>query len=287
MSTKGREDRQLLEKAFTLFLDKCDANVNNTWSPFPYDFCRSIKNRKWNHITGWMIYGDLNESINILNAWKGYLFDWAAWLNVLTEFEDMDAWIVQSAFIEPLSLVCMLQPSATRDRLGSIATQAIHQANIRTKNNYPDHLEQDGSRKNGFKEKYLNRRETEQQLKTIGKTWSSYNSFELSLKTIDSPSFRRVSRDFRNRYIHNIAPRLQWGEVRFVTRSAGPWHNTVKQSDGSHYLEEDIEKTAVSYSFGGESPVSFDALYKLCSEQHGFATVAFNEYQNLLDELSR
>jgi len=128
---KVREYRNFKEKVFSQFLDM-EEQYYSPLKLLSYDFCREIcagNKGKWNlsPFMNYTIGGELREIINRLNSWRGYLDNWSVWLQVLSKYNEDEAWDIRSEFIDTLVFFCMFQPSAVRDVLCSIATNAIHQ----------------------------------------------------------------------------------------------------------------------------------------------------------------
>ena len=129
---EGRKaQRQLYEKAHQLFQDRLEVFIDKVEYPLPYDLCDQIRTVPWNMpCMDLSISNDLREAINQLHSWYHSLVDWHLWIDVLKKFEGNDAWYIRKRYIEPLAYFCMMQPSSTRERFGSIATNALHQANL-------------------------------------------------------------------------------------------------------------------------------------------------------------
>lgn len=227
-----------------------------------------------------MVGGELRESINLLNAWTRKLAYLEIWSDVVCDYSEDDAWSLRLHFVEPLVFYCMLQPSSTRDRLGQVATNAIHQINLTNVHGYKDALRQDNLKPG----KFLGRRQIEDQLSHIASHWKNGNRLVVALQNIDSEHYREKTFEYRNQASHFIAPRLEIGEVHFVTRRIVPLTQHVQRSDGAYQAEEVPGKTSVSYGFGGTRPLTLKEVieHNLCECQ--FALAALEEYSELLRE---
>jgi len=142
-----KAQRQLYEKANQLFLDQLEVYVEEESFPLPYDLCEEICSVPW-HLPGMeiSISGDIREAINQLHSWHEHMVSWSIWIETIKNFEHNDAWSLRNMYVEPIAFFCMFQPSATRERFGSIATNAIHQANLHLTRDYKDRLDQDSHR---------------------------------------------------------------------------------------------------------------------------------------------
>lgn len=271
-------DRPLAERAFVHFLDARDARVGLEWTPFPFSFCELAGKGAWPLLGGFSVEDELRESINLLNAWQGRRFDWDAWQTVLGALDEQDAWTIRSTFVEPIAHFCMLQPSSTRDRLGSIATTSVHQANLKTDLSYRDVLVQDNGR-------MLSRSNSEKQLRDLGARWKNFAPFKQSLESLDQTTYRTATRNFRNLSSHGIAPRFDFGETRFVKRGVVPFTDLVPNPDGTHRLVEHATRKSVRYAFGGTPALALHDMYRLNTEQYDLAVSTFVAYTNLITEL--
>ncbi|MCP3433772.1 hypothetical protein [Stutzerimonas stutzeri] len=277
---EGRKaQRQLYEKAHQLFQDRLEVFIDKVEYPLPYDLCDQIRTVPWNMpCMDLSISNDLREAINQLHSWYHSLVDWHLWIDVLKKFEGNDAWYIRKRYIEPLAYFCMMQPSSTRERFGSIATNALHQANLALLNDYKDQLDQD-------KRGYLSRSQREKQIRCLGKSWECCTGFQQALQRLDSKDFSRASYNFRNLASHGIAPRFEQGETNFVKRSIEPWSELVEQADGTYQLVSHPIKKAVCYGVGGTRPLSFQAAYDACAKEYLNALATFHSYQALVREL--
>lgn len=119
--------RELFEEAYKKFGDLVEANKTPHYRCNSYELCDLVGNADWSiPFVGFMVDGELRESINKLNTWLRCLADLKVWQELLSGYEEEDAWSLRLHFIEPLVYYCMLEPSSTRDRLGQVATNGVH-----------------------------------------------------------------------------------------------------------------------------------------------------------------
>ncbi|MDH4562432.1 hypothetical protein [Pseudomonas sp. BN411] len=275
-----RAIRELYESAHLLFLERLEVFIDKIEYPLSYDLSDKIQKIYWGPaFMELAIANDLRETINQLHSWYGYLVDWSLWIDVLKQFEGEQEWSIRRQYVEHLAFYCMLQPSSTRERFGSIATNALHQANLALQEDYKDRLDQD-------EHGYLSRRKREMQLKRIGANYTSFAPFLQALTHLDNKAFSTASYNFRDLASHGIAPRFEQGETSFVRRSIKPWSELVKQPDGTAQFVEHPTKKAVCYGFGGTQPLSFQQAYDACWQELLKAIQLFHTYQALLRELS-
>lgn len=271
--------RELYESAHKAFMDRLEIFVDRIEFPLSYDLAEEIQGISWGPIfSGFGIGSELKEAINQLHAWYSCLVDWSLWIDVLKQFEGEQEWFVRKQYVEHLAFYCMLQPSATRERFGSIATTALHQANLILCKHYKDHLDQD---RYGF----LSRKRREDQLKRLGAEYANFPLFRSALARLDDKAFSQDSYNFRHLASHGIAPRFEQGETSFFTRSICPLSELVHQSDGSALLVDHPTKKSVCYGFGGRGPLSFQQAYDACWDEYLKAVKLFHAYQTLLREL--
>lgn len=273
--------RELFEEAYRKFWDFIEAQEMPRYQCNSYDVCDLAWSAEWRiHLIGFMVDGELRESINELNAWLRHLEDLKVWLEVLKSYDEEDAWSLRLHFVEPLVRCCMLYPSSTRDRLGQVATNGVHQANLCVDADYKDCLDQDKLKPGQF----LSRRRLEAQLAKLVKRWATGDQLLTALQHLDSETHRQKTFDYRNEASHFIAPRVEVGEVQFVTRRRELFPELVKQEDGITRLIENPEKTCVAYGFGGIRPLTLAEIIKINSQEYDFAVAALAAYSDLLRE---
>lgn len=275
------EMRKVYERAYAIFLDKLEIVPTPKNFPLPYGICEEIRQAPWPYlpIIDQMVAWDLSETINQLNAWAEWLLHLSLWTEVLDHFDEQDAWTLQLHYVDPLAQVCLMEPSATRDRFGHIATHAIHQANLSTLEGYRDHLKQDDR-------KYpLSRKQVEEQVAEIGAFWKDTQSFLEALKNLDTEIHHQATRNYRNLASHAIAPRFRFGHTNMVVRSICPATELVQQPDGSYLPVEHPTKKAVSYGFGGTDALELREVHRLSQAQFDQAVTVFNAYSTLMSEM--
>ena len=274
-----KAQRQLYDKAHNLFQDRLEVFIDTVEFPLSYDLCDQISKAPWNMpCMDLSISNDLRETINQLHNWYHSLTDWYLWIEVLKDFEGSDAWSIRKHYVEPLAYFCMMQPSSTRERFGSIATTTLHQANLALLKGYKDQLDQD-------QKGHLNRTQREKQIRRIGEPWGWCSGFQRALQMLDSKEFSRASYNFRNLASHGIAPRFELGETNSVTRSIEPRTELIEQPDGSYQEVPHPTKKTVCYGIGGTTPLSFHAAYNACAKEYSNALVTFHSYQDLVREI--
>jgi hypothetical protein len=273
--------RELFEGAYRKFWDLIEAQDIPRYQCNSYDLGDLVGKAEWSvPFVGFMVSGELTESINQLNAWLRNLEDVKVWAAILAEYDEKEAWSLRNHFVEPMVHFCLLQPSSSRDRLGQVATNGIHQANLSTKHGYKDVLDQDKRKPGNF----LRRNEVEMQLQRLAKEWANGDRLLTALQSLDSENYRQQTFDYRNQASHFIAPRLELGEVQIVTRNVVPADHMVQQADGSYRLEEIAGKKAVSYAFGGTRPLTLAEIIDANSREYGFAVATMQAYSDLLRE---
>lgn len=269
-----------LKKVYRNFTDELYRHPHDSGYPISYGICEVVRKVHWGLYGELAVSRDLEELVNFLHDWYEQVRSWSAWVKVLKSYDGNDAWHIQRHCIRPVAFFCMFQPSAFRDRLGTISTQAIHQANLCIDSTYLDRLDQDDDH-GGF----LPRRRSEKQLARIGRRWPNYNFFETTLKRVDSPEYREATKDYRNLASHGTPPHFEWGETNVMTRSIVPWSELVDQGDGTYQLVEHPTRKAVSYGFGGMHPVALSDMLEINKKQLTLAFAAFHAYQALIEEM--
>lgn len=274
--------RESFEGAYRKFWDHIESHETPRYQNNSYEICDLVREAEWRiPFVNMMVCGELSESINGLNAWLRKLANLQVWSEIISDYDEDEACNLRSHFVEPMVHFCLLQPSSTRDRLGQVATNGIHQANLSTKPGYKDALDQD-KRKPG---RFLRRNEVEEQLQRLAKDWTNGDRLLAALQSLDSENYRQQTFDYRNQASHFIAPRLELGEVQFVTRSIVPATHMVQHADGYYREEEIAGKKAVSYGFGGTRPLTLAEIIEVNSREYDFAVAALHAYSDLLHEV--
>lgn len=274
--------RHLFEDAYRKFWDRLESQAFRC-PPLSYDLCGAAKKVNWHMpFINFMVDGELSESINLLNAWGRKLTYLEIWSEVLCDYSECedDAWSLRLHFVEPLVYYCMLQPSSTRDRLGQVATNAIHQVNLCIVPDYKDVLIQDKLKPG----KFLSRAQIETQLGKIGSRWKHGNRLIEALQRLDSGHYREQTFEYRNQASHFIAPRLEVGEVHFVTRDIIPKTRLVQSADGTYHDEEIEGEKFISYGLGGTRPLTLKEVIEFSLSEYQHAVTILEVYSDLLRE---
>lgn len=273
--------RELFEEAYEKFWGLAESKEIPRYQCNSYELCDLVGRVEWSiPFVGFMVEGELRESINKLNAWLRYLADLKVWQELLSDYGEEDAWSLRLHFIEPLVHYCMLEPSSTRDRLGQVATNGVHQVNLCIDTDYKDTLDQDHLKPGQF----LGRKKIEAQLGRLTKRWATGKGLTDALRNLDSDAYRLETLDYRNAASHFIAPRLEIGEVQFVTRQIKLFSELVELADDTFQLVDNPDRKCVSYGFGGIRPLSLGEIIEANSREYDFAVAALEAYSNLLRE---
>lgn len=272
-------DRSLFEGAYRKFWDCIESRVSSRYQSHSYQLCDAVREVDWCiPFVYFMVEGELRESINDLNSWQRALDTLELWSGILADYNEEEAWALRHEFVEPVVYFCMHQPSSTRDRLAQVATNGIHQANLNLVDGYKDALDQDNGR-------FLSRKRIESQLSRVAGHWSGGHRLLASLQSLNSKKYRQQTFNYRNRASHFIAPRLELGEVEFVTRSIEPREEMVRQADASYRMEQVPGKKSISYSFGGIRPLTLKEIIEANLREYDLAAIALDAYSDLLREV--
>jgi hypothetical protein len=272
----------LLRDANNRFLNELEKSEPMDFYPINYEICKTIQAHTWNiPLMGLSISGDLKEVINKIHLWHNSIKNWKCWESAISNYSILDALTVRGTYIESLSQYCLLQASATRERLGTIATTALHQANLQLIENYADKLESDSR---GF----LSRSAREKQLKKLGNSgnWKGVENFIENISKIDDDSFRKNTYNYRNLASHGIAPRIDIGETSLFKRAITASTTLVEQPNGSYQLIEDLQKKSITYGFGGTSPIQQLKAISLIESEINKCVLALNSYKTLVIEIT-
>ena len=252
--------------------------------PLPYDICASIETARWQiPMIDELVRGELRELTNTLNEWHGALRRWVAWLEVLASHPDEQAWNVQWEFVESITFQCLFYPSATRDRVSFVATNALHQVRLAANDGYKDVLDQDPKKPDG-KPRFLSRNERELQLLRIATPLPQGGAaFMSALQALDRDDYRDLTSNFRNLASHAIAPRLTIGLTNTVVREVHPATHLIEQPDRTFKVEVIPAKRQVSYGFGGTPPIQMRTAFDLNVAEFVKARACFFAYASLLD----
>ena len=274
-------ERHALEAAFSQFLEeRRNAYRPSRDFPLPYERCDRVHEGGWHAPGATIVANDLRELTNLFNAWHNYQMDWAAWLSVCQGYSKDDQWTLLYHLFQTAVFYCMFQPSAMRDRFGTLGTNAIHQANLAVDRTYKDRLPQDETSKAVYGRGFI-----ERQLRGLGARWSRFGGFYAALGELDQRGYREVTRNYRNLASHWIAPHFEEGITNMVARSIVPWTELVEREPGRFELQEHATRRAVSYGFGGTKPLSLKEMLEANRGQLERAVAAYRAYESLLDEI--
>jgi hypothetical protein len=272
-------DLALYQEAFAAYLDALAPLRPTGDRPLPYDLVDAVGTVNWHMpVLDTLIAGDVRESLNEIHQWQSQLVSLRAWVKVVTsgKFGQDDAWTLRRDWVEPVATWCLLQPAATRDRLGNLATNVVHHGRVSTDATYEDRLAGDDNNR------FLNRPERERQLRRIGQMTPALRAFINRLSALDDKAFRAQTFDFRNRASHSIAPRLEEGFTQMVKRRVGPSQALVMQPDGRYRMVPDTSRRVVSYGFGGTPPLALDVATELVAGEYKKARLAVAAYLDLV-----
>lgn len=276
------EYENLLREGFDKYMD---AIGGSGWMPddpyLTYDFY-FLENRKWSVLGKTMVGCDLRELTNLINDWKQLLVRWQVWNSVISEFEADSAYELRTEFLNSIAHECLLKPSAIRDTLTSVATNALHQVRLSTEPDYRDFLEGDPIPPKMTK-KHLTRGKKENRLKSICSAWDESSEFLDRLMDINTSEYARTTADYRNLHSHTIGPRLSVGYTRTVVRTVGLSTNMELQPNGTYQVVEDPNKASVSYGFGGTPPLDLEKARVANLGQFSKARRAYVSYRTLLE----
>ena len=274
------EQRKLFEEAHRRYWDELESRRPLGWIPLSYEMVNEVRKGKWPPFIDMMVSDELQETINLINAWRGQLLDWSVWATVLPTFDEHDRLTIQMQQGDPLAFACMFQASAMRDRFCMIASNATHQANLVAVSGYKDWLEQDDLPPGRF----LSRSKKEKQLERLGSGWTTFGELQKQLQSINTANYRQATRNFRNHVV--IPSRHDWRwAIRTPSRDTGRHSNNGSQPDGSFKLVADPKRMVVAYGFGGASPLKNEEMVTATQEQHGVAVAALAAYEALLCEI--
>ncbi|WP_152668245.1 hypothetical protein, partial [Xanthomonas hortorum] len=117
-------------EAYTRFQTALERHRDRHPSLTSYDIVQKVNETKGTFAWFWGASSEVQESINLLNAWGIRIHEWSAWNNVVSNYQEEERkWEILNHFLEPIAFYCMLQPSSFADRLALTAENLIHQAN--------------------------------------------------------------------------------------------------------------------------------------------------------------
>jgi len=269
----------LLERAFSAYVDvRMNGSLEPDVSYLAYDF------KHWNvpSIGGHMVNDQLNELTNIINGWKSALQRWHAWNLTLEGFPDvMEAWDIRIEFLQPLVHECLLEPSAVRDTMVFVATNAFHQLRLASDPSYPDRLAGDPTAAKP-RQRFLTRPDKEIQLQSLIADFPDAQAYMAALRSLDDENYTNRTSDYRNRSSHALGPRIEIGQVEAISRKVAPATQLVKNSRGT-FDEVDVPgQMRVSYAFGGISPLSSEGTRLANKSEFMKARQCYELYRRLL-----
>ncbi len=275
------ENFELHRSALNAYFD--NLNIRNLqpsdeYLPYEFDF---IDCHQWLGLGKAMVKDELQELTNILNHWQGLLLQWQAWNSVIKDYNEGDAWLLRSEFLESIAHHCLLQPSAMRDTFTFVATNSMHQVRLACEDDYIDFLEGDPTKPKEIP-KRLNRTQKEKRLTKLISVWDESINFMTSLRAINDKAYQEKTSNYRNLVNHSIGPRLGIGDTRRVVRSVEQATEMAKQPDGKYKPELIPDKMAASYTFGGTEPLDMEKARVVNLEQYSRARVCYENYIKLL-----
>ena len=272
---------QLLSAAVNRYLQRREVEgLAPSLEYLPYDF-ELVDHHQWRMLGGEMVKDELREATNNLNGWQGALRRWHAWNHAESELGEQEEWDLRVEFVEAVAHQCLLMPSAIRDCIVFVATNAFHQVRLAAESGYRDWLEGDPDEP-GQPPKHLNRRKRELRLSRLLAPWPESKQLINMIARIDDAPYRLATRDYRNRSSHSIGPRLGIGYTRTVTRSVLPATELTSRSDGAFTHVQVPAKLSVAYSFGGTPPLKMEDARLANLEQYLRARQTFECYRAIL-----
>ncbi|MCK4151998.1 hypothetical protein [Ralstonia pseudosolanacearum] len=251
--------------------------------PLPHGLCPHIQSVRWGvPMIDQLVENELSELTNTLNEWRSALRRWYVWLEVLARYDEQTAWALQWEFVESIAFQCLFYPSATRDRFGFVATNALHQARMTADSAYKDVLDQDPKKPDG-KQRMLTRPDREAQLSRIAEPYEGRDTFMDRLQSLDGKDYRNLTRDYRNRASHAIAPRLSVGLTNIVVRRVVPATKLVEQENGFYKEEVIPNRQQVSYGFGGLPPLPLREVFAANLAESEKARTCFMSYVDMFN----
>lgn len=244
-----------------------------------------INQAQWSFMAYAMLQDELREVTNRIHEWRHMLRRWQAWNIVVATKEETPAWDLRLEFMESLVHTCLIMPSAARDLLTFVGTNALHQIRIHIDAKYKDVLEGDPSAAIP-KPRPLTRRQKEERLNRLAEPLEGSNLFVDSITQLDNDEFRKITKDYRNLNSHAIGPRLALGQTRMITRTAIVATRIEDQPDGASNLVEIPGCYVASYSFGGTEPLDLEVARKACILQYQAMRVSFDHLTSLIQSYS-
>lgn len=235
---------------------------------------------QWRQPGATLVKDELCELTNLLHGWHQSLRRWHAWNRALLDVPSAEAWEWRMEFVEARVHQCLLQPSALRDALTFVATNAVHQMRLVLEKEYRDRL--DGDPVPGKPVRFLTRRQKETRLKTLLAPWPVADAFLAELQSLDDVAYRATTFDYRNRTSHAIGPRLAVGLTGTVVRSVVPATTMQTQPDGTFAEVPLPGKQSVRYAIGGTPPLDLEQARLANLDQYRRARACFERFREHL-----
>jgi hypothetical protein len=261
---------------------------------FSYDIIDKVKSTKLFPSRAEYLAYDLMEIINCYHDWTIRLQSWRTWNQILKGYSDNEkkAWEIRHEFLEPTAFFCLHQPASFKDLLIKYCTMSFHFGNLERNPEYKDELEEDKEifrrLQNNHSQPYdyfLSRSKAIDQLVKLSGSWAMAKKILDDLTELDSKTYKDKSKNWRNSSAHYIAPRLQFGDVRPVTRYVSFHEQLVYQPDGTVSISEDKTRKQIFYGFGGTGPLNLEEIYEINTKQNKIVYGIISSIHELLDEI--
>jgi hypothetical protein len=274
------EYQNLLRSSFDEYLGLLDTSLvpDDQFLTYEYPY---ITDAKWRFMADSMIQDELQEVTNRMHEWRDMLRRWHAWNKVVSTREQTLAWDVRREFMQPLMHNCLMMPSAVRDLITFVGTNALHQLRLHAEPGYADVLEGDPSATDPSP-RPLTRRRKESRLNRLAAPLNGSVQFIEGIRQIDSNGYRAETKDYRNLNSHAIGPRIALGQTNMVTRQAVPATRMEAQPDGTVRVAEIPGRYVASYSLGGLEPLDLEAARTASLGQYNASRVCFGHFTALL-----
>ncbi|UQQ14982.1 hypothetical protein [Xanthomonas arboricola] len=268
-------------EAYTRFQTALERHRDRHPGLTSYDIVQKVNETKGTFAWFWGASSEVQESINLLNAWGIRIHEWSAWNDVVSNYQEEERkWEILNHFLEPIAFYCMLQPSSFADRLALTAENLIHQANQFVSPEEPDRLVQDDR-----PGKPLRRSDRRKQLGKLGERWKKFSDFQRNLHLLDGDEYSGLTSNFRDLAAHSFSPRLLLGQISRSIRSIVPFPEMARQDDGTYLEVEHPTKTAVSYAMICQEPLSLEETHDANLAEYQRAKLAMEALIALTYEL--
>jgi len=270
----------LLRSSFDEYLGFLESPLTPDDNYLPYDY-PYITEAKWRSLSAMMLKDELREVTNRINEWHYMLRRWNAWNKVVSTKEHSPAWDLRSEFMEPLMRTCLMMPSAMRDLITFVGTNALHQVRLNTEPTYKDFLEGDPSAADPSP-RPLTRRKKEDRLASLAAPLKGSIQFIEAVRQIDGKDYRAQTKDYRNLNSHAIGSRIALGSTRMVTRQVVPVERMEDQPDGTVRWAEVPGLFKPRYGLGGMEPLDLEVARKASLGQYYATRTCFDHFVVLL-----